>query len=91
VPISIADMNAGLHGLSAVLAALYMRERCGHGQHIDIAMLDTAAHSGLRGPAPYRGEHNEVVLREWLGSDDAELEQLRAARVLLEEAAAAKP
>jgi CoA:oxalate CoA-transferase len=41
VPISIADMNAGLHGLSAVLAALFMRERTGRGQHIDIAMTDT--------------------------------------------------
>jgi crotonobetainyl-CoA:carnitine CoA-transferase CaiB-like acyl-CoA transferase len=41
VPVSIADMNAGLHGLSAVLAALFMRERTGRGQHIDIAMTDT--------------------------------------------------
>jgi CoA:oxalate CoA-transferase len=41
VPVSIADMNAGLHGLSGVLAALYMRERSGRGQHIDIAMTDT--------------------------------------------------
>jgi CoA:oxalate CoA-transferase len=40
IPVSIADMNAGLHGLSAVLAALYMRERTGKGQHIDIAMTD---------------------------------------------------
>lgn len=40
VPISIADMNAGLHGLSAVLAALFMRERTGRGQHIDLAMTD---------------------------------------------------
>jgi crotonobetainyl-CoA:carnitine CoA-transferase CaiB-like acyl-CoA transferase len=40
IPVSIADMNAGLHGLSGVLAALYMRERTGHGQHIDIAMAD---------------------------------------------------
>jgi CoA:oxalate CoA-transferase len=40
VPVSIADMNAGLHGLSSVLAALYMRERTGVGQHIDLAMTD---------------------------------------------------
>ena len=39
--LSIADMNAGLHGLVAILSALYMRERTGQGQHIDIAMLDT--------------------------------------------------
>ncbi len=38
--LSIADTNAGLHGLAAVLAALLLRERTGLGQHIDIAMLD---------------------------------------------------
>ena len=39
--LSIADTNAALHGLSAVLAALYLRQRTGGGQHIDLAMLDT--------------------------------------------------
>jgi CoA:oxalate CoA-transferase len=38
--LSIADTNASLHGLVAVLAALHLRERTGMGQHIDIAMLD---------------------------------------------------
>ena len=38
--LSIADTNAALHGLSAVLAALLMRERTGHGQHVDVAMFD---------------------------------------------------
>lgn len=39
-PLSIADTNAGLHGLVALLSALLMRERTGRGQHIDIAMID---------------------------------------------------
>jgi crotonobetainyl-CoA:carnitine CoA-transferase CaiB-like acyl-CoA transferase len=39
--LSIADMNAGLHGLVALLSALFMRERTGRGQHVDIAMHDT--------------------------------------------------
>lgn len=39
--LSIADMNAGLHGLVAILSALHLRERTGRGQHLDIAMLDT--------------------------------------------------
>ena len=39
--LSIADLNAGLHGLVAILSALYLRERTGHGQHLDIAMLDS--------------------------------------------------
>ncbi len=39
--LSIADMNAGLHGLVGILAALHLRQRTGRGQHLDIAMLDT--------------------------------------------------
>ncbi len=39
--LSIADMNAGLHGLVALLAALHLRQRTGRGQYIDLAMLDT--------------------------------------------------
>ncbi|MEQ8859511.1 MAG: CoA transferase [Pseudomonadales bacterium] len=38
--LSVADTNAALHGLVAVLAAVYLRERSGLGQHIDIAMID---------------------------------------------------
>jgi CoA:oxalate CoA-transferase len=40
LPLSVADTNAGLHGLVAVLAAVILRERTGTGQHIDIAMTD---------------------------------------------------
>ena len=40
LPLSVADTNAGLHGLVAVLSAVIMRERTGLGQHIDIAMMD---------------------------------------------------
>jgi crotonobetainyl-CoA:carnitine CoA-transferase CaiB-like acyl-CoA transferase len=39
--ISIADMNAALHGLVGLLSALLMRERSGRGQHIDISMLES--------------------------------------------------
>jgi CoA:oxalate CoA-transferase len=38
--LSIADTNAALHGLVAVLAALHLRRTTGTGQHIDMAMLD---------------------------------------------------
>jgi crotonobetainyl-CoA:carnitine CoA-transferase CaiB-like acyl-CoA transferase len=38
--LSIADTNAALHGLVAVLAALHLRHSTGLGQHIDIAMID---------------------------------------------------
>jgi len=38
--LSIADTNAAMHGLIAVLSALHMRETTGEGQHVDIAMFD---------------------------------------------------
>lgn len=38
--LSIADTNAALHGLVAVLAALHLRQRTGRGQHIDLAMVN---------------------------------------------------
>jgi len=40
LPLSVADTNASLHGLVALLSAVIMREKTGQGQHIDIAMLD---------------------------------------------------
>jgi CoA:oxalate CoA-transferase len=41
--------------------------------------------SGVRGGAPRRGEHNEDVLTEWLGTTGDTVEALRAAGVLLAE------
>ncbi|HCD26473.1 MAG TPA: hypothetical protein DER02_03070 [Gammaproteobacteria bacterium] len=40
LPLSVADTNASLHGTVGILSALWMRERTGKGQHIDIAMID---------------------------------------------------
>lgn len=40
LPLSVADTNASLHGLIALLAALHMRDRTGVGQHIDMSMMD---------------------------------------------------
>lgn len=36
----LADMYAGMHGVSAICAALYGRATSGRGQHIDIALYD---------------------------------------------------
>lgn len=41
VGVAIVDITAGLHAVSAILAALFHRERTGVGQYIDIALLDT--------------------------------------------------
>jgi crotonobetainyl-CoA:carnitine CoA-transferase CaiB-like acyl-CoA transferase len=42
----------------------------------------TDAESGVRGPAPHRGQHNAEVLREWAGMDDAAIAALVDAAVL---------
>ncbi len=42
----------------------------------------SAAESGVRGPAPYRGEHNAEVLDEWLGRPAEDVAVLTEAGVL---------
>jgi crotonobetainyl-CoA:carnitine CoA-transferase CaiB-like acyl-CoA transferase len=50
----------------------------------------SSARSGVRGPAPHRGEHNRAVLGEWLGLTDAEIDELAAAGVVLQDEAAGR-
>jgi crotonobetainyl-CoA:carnitine CoA-transferase CaiB-like acyl-CoA transferase len=45
----------------------------------------SAARAEVRGPAPYRGEHNRDVLRDWLGLGDDEVAALHQAGTLLRE------
>lgn len=65
IAVSMADTNAGLHGLVAVLSALLMRDRTGLGQHIDMAMIDAtlvtddALHFGLED-----SEHTKLLPSE---------------------------
>lgn len=40
IAFALADSLAGLHGTIAVLAALRLREQTGHGQYIDMCMLE---------------------------------------------------
>jgi formyl-CoA transferase/CoA:oxalate CoA-transferase len=40
-PVAIADMVTGLNTAIAILAALFKRERSGHGQFLDMALLDS--------------------------------------------------
>lgn len=65
---SVADTNASLHGLVALLAALYARQTSGQGEHIDLAMIDATmvtndgmnyALDGLKRPLP--NEVHETV------------------------------
>jgi crotonobetainyl-CoA:carnitine CoA-transferase CaiB-like acyl-CoA transferase len=45
----------------------------------------SAAEAGIRGPAPYRGEHNYEAITDWLGDDSADLELLHDQGVLLQD------
>jgi crotonobetainyl-CoA:carnitine CoA-transferase CaiB-like acyl-CoA transferase len=36
---------------------------------------------GIQRSAPLLGEHNDLVFREWLGVDDAEMQRMQAADV----------
>ncbi len=38
--VSIGDLAAALYGVIAILSALRLRDRTGHGRHLDVAMLD---------------------------------------------------
>jgi CoA:oxalate CoA-transferase len=66
--VSVADMNAALHGLVGTLAALLLRERGGSGQHVDISMIeamlatDDYMHLALDGISERTG--NGVVVNE---------------------------
>ncbi|NCF32573.1 MAG: CoA transferase [Proteobacteria bacterium] len=42
----------------------------------------SAARSGVRGPAPHRGEHNGAVLADWLGQSAAHISELHSSGVL---------
>jgi CoA:oxalate CoA-transferase len=53
-----ADLYSGFFGVSAVCAALYQRERTGHGQHLDIALAEVLA---------YANDQAAIDLRAWDG------------------------
>ena len=42
----------------------------------------SGARSGVRGPAPHRGEHNSAVLVDWLGKSPVQISQLHSDQVL---------
>ena len=71
VGVGIADIMCGMYAVTAILAALHHREKTGHGQHLDLALLDTQiawlTYEGLNyltsGQTPKRqgNEHPNIV------------------------------
>ena len=41
VGVAVADLMCGMYAVSAIIAALYERDRSGRGQYIDLSLLDT--------------------------------------------------
>ncbi len=52
-PLAIGDCNAGIHATTAILAALYYREKTCMGQSIDISMTDCLFHLHENNPPAY--------------------------------------
>jgi len=78
--IAIADLGAGMFAASAILAALFARERGGEGQRIDVSLLDSqvalmsyvASNFLVSGQAPRRygnGHPNIVPYQSFRASD----------------------
>jgi crotonobetainyl-CoA:carnitine CoA-transferase CaiB-like acyl-CoA transferase len=42
--VAVGDVNTGVHGALAILAALRYRDRTGKGQHLDVGLLDVYYH-----------------------------------------------
>lgn len=65
LPVSMSDTNASLHGLVAVMSALWMRQRTGRGQHIDMSMMDaTVATDDCMQYSLEDSEHTRVLPSE---------------------------
>ncbi len=80
VGVGIADVMCGMYAISAILAAVYHREKTGEGQYIDLGLLDTQlawlVNVGLNyltsGKVPQRvgNEHPNIVPYNVLPSSD---------------------
>lgn len=85
----IADLSSGLAAVASISAALYGRERDGHGRHIDIALTDTVlswAYVWSEGLTPSDAKLSNSLppLRRWL---DARITSAPQPHPLLEPAA----
>ena len=61
--VGIGDVNAGVHALAAINAALLYRYKSGKGQYIDISLLDSYFHSHEINVQAYSGSGGKIVPR----------------------------
>jgi crotonobetainyl-CoA:carnitine CoA-transferase CaiB-like acyl-CoA transferase len=83
----VVSLPDALHGPLAEERALLVDvddRRGGRRPVVQPAARFSRSENCVRGPAPRRGEHNREVLREVLGWDDARIDALQRAGVLLE-------
>jgi formyl-CoA transferase len=82
VGVAVVDLTTGMMAVSALLAALYARERTGAGQHVDTSLLETqvawlanvASAYLLTGEAPVRhgNAHPTIVPYQTFRASDAD-------------------
>jgi crotonobetainyl-CoA:carnitine CoA-transferase CaiB-like acyl-CoA transferase len=82
-PVSLADRVTGLHVAYSISAALFARERTGHGQHIEVSMFESVAHfvlaDHLAGRTFAPGAHGEGVSTGEAGEGEAGYDRLLSA------------
>jgi crotonobetainyl-CoA:carnitine CoA-transferase CaiB-like acyl-CoA transferase len=81
--VAITDLMTGMYATVAVLAALTHRERTGHGQYIDMALLDTQVamlanmasnyHNSGKPPKRWGNAHANIVPYQTFASADGHL------------------
>jgi crotonobetainyl-CoA:carnitine CoA-transferase CaiB-like acyl-CoA transferase len=59
-PVAVGDVNTGVHGALAILAALRYRDRTGEGQHLDIGLLDVYYHCHEVNVHQYSGSKGQI-------------------------------
>jgi crotonobetainyl-CoA:carnitine CoA-transferase CaiB-like acyl-CoA transferase len=58
--VAVGDVNTGVHGAVAILAALRYRDRTGKGQHLDVGLLDVYYHCHEVSVHQYSGSNGQL-------------------------------
>ena len=58
--VAVGDVNTGVHGALAILAALRYRDRTGRGQHLDVGLLDVYYHCHEVSVHQYSGSNGQL-------------------------------